>query len=217
MLSRRKENPEDDSRCHPIPPNSKSWMFHKFPVRYTSPRMQHARTRYRRDDSKDVRALGVPKVSVQFDINAKFNRSERKSIDGATQESAPRPLLQSFSIEKYELQERFKVVEIHRKVCKHCKYENFFCKSSHNLNHSLVKKRIDMLNKELQGSDWTNSSLPSSNQEYLDSEAMSLQEPLKHGKTKQKIVVEMPKVDLCIEESGESRTSRPLLSYTHRK
>lgn len=129
MLNRSKNAFDKQKSCNFTVTNDHSWMFHQFPVRYTSPRMQRARrARQQRKVDNGMDHFPMPTIPVKFNANTS-NRYEVQRKGGAQSDKPEaKPLFASCFIEKCELKERFKDVEVQRKICKHCQFENLVYK-----------------------------------------------------------------------------------------
>eukprot|EP00794_Sanderia_malayensis_P012764 gene12764-14074_t len=241
MLNRRKSAASDS--CYTATTatdtdDKRSWLFRRFPMRYSSSGSHLTRRRTHENeathDTSSAACSPIPNVFVQFDINAKRQYGIRQPLgEDSTKRGGSTvdiiPLIQSIPVKKCEMQQRFKI-EMHRKVCKHCNFENFFYKSDTPGIPKLFRAHEDSVNESLYH-DLTTPTSPRNEMRYYDSEAVykSQSSSSKNNATaKQKIVVQMPKVTLTvvdktetvvnkIEASNSSRTPKPTLSYTYRR
>ncbi len=228
MLNRSKSSHTPKSvTCYRKTADNSSLMFHRFPMRHTSPSMHRAwKKKHQSQATEEETACTVPKLSIGFDINAKRQYGLRVSEDCIAlheNKAETKPLIRSFCVEKCELQERFKVVEIHRKICKHCNFENFFCKTdASNRQPNLARSYEELLNEKLYR-DWSKVMPHKSKDESEESDTIDSRPLMKTEIKRQKIVVQMPKVTLSVNEDEKDEKgpykarTKATLSYTHRK
>lgn len=214
--------------------DEKSWIFDRFPTRYTSPRVQHARKDMllQRQISGNRAYFQVPKISANFEMGFQLQgKPKEKSCDGNAERSCSETKLQrpisnggsmpidSFLVEKYELKERYKVVEIHKKVCKHCNFQNVIYKVKENVETGRYEPCLPgdpIYGRDRRATRWNDSTV-SEDSFSTDNEAKATCLPTSI-QPKKKLVVQMPNIRNSATSRNEDEIDkRPLLSYTHKK
>ena len=215
------------------PSDENSWLFDRFPTRYTSPRVQHARRDMLQRHINGNRAyFQVPKISANFETGFQLQSkpTKEKSSDGhagrgCNETKLQKPIrnggsmpIDSFLVGKYELKERYKVVEIHKKVCKHCNFQNVVYKVKDSVKCGRYEPSVpggSIYGQDPRGTKWNSSTL-SEDSYSSDSEAKAICLPTSI-QPKRKLVVQMPKIRNSATSRHEDENYRPLFSYTHKK
>ena len=209
----------------------KSWLFHRFPTRHTSPRVQHARRdMLQRQRGGNRTYFQVPKISANFGMGFQLQSkpTKEKSSDGTAERGCSETKLQklvansrsmpidSFLVGKYELKERYKFVEIHKKVCKHCSFQNVIYKVKDNADSGSYVPGDSIYGRDPATMRWNGFSL-SEDLSSTDGEAKAMCLPTSI-QPKRKLVVQMPNIRNSVTSQNEDAIDyRPLFTYTHKK
>ena len=211
--------------------DEKSWLFDRFPTRYTSPRVQHARRDILQRQRGGNRAyFQVPKISANFGVGfqlqskpAKEKSSDWNAERGCRETKLQKPItnsgsmpIDSFLVGKYELKERYKLVEIHKKVCKHCNFQNVIYKVKDNVDSGSCVPGDSIYSRDTGTMRWNGLTL-SEDSSSTDSEAKAICLPTSI-QPKRKLVVQMPNIRNPATSQNENAIDyRPLFTYTHKK